>query len=67
MGTDNILLRGNPAMDQQSVQGGVAILLGMPHAQETAISSGRLGLWLLFAFTLPFFIPSSNRRERELN
>ena len=42
MGTGDILLRGNPAMDQHPIQGGVAILLGMLHAKETGISSGRL-------------------------
>ena len=30
---------------------GVAILLGMLHAKETGISSGRFSLWLLCAFT----------------
>ena len=42
---------GNPAIDQHPVQGGVTILLGMPHAKETGISSDRLGLWLVCAFT----------------
>ena len=42
---------GNPAMDQHPVQWGVAILQGMLHAKETEISSGRLGLWLVWAFT----------------
>ena len=38
------------------VQGVVAILLGMLHANETGIMSsrGRLGLWLRCAFTLFF-------------
>ena len=36
-------------MDQHPVQGGVSILLGMLHATETGISSGRVGLYL----TLP--------------
>ena len=49
MGTGNILLGGNPVTDQHSVQGEVAILLGMLHT-KTWISSGRLGLWLLCAF-----------------
>ena len=31
--------------------GGVDILLGMLHAKETGISSGRFSLWLLSAFT----------------
>ena len=34
-GTGDILLWGNPAMDQHPVQGGVAILLGLLHATET--------------------------------
>ena len=34
------------------LQGGVAILLGMLHATETGVSSGRVGLWLLCGFTL---------------
>ena len=37
---------GKPAMDKHPIQGGVAILLGMIHAKETGISSGRLGLYL---------------------
>ena len=35
MGTNDILLGGNPAMDKHLVQGGVAILLGLLHATET--------------------------------
>ena len=31
--------------------GGGAIPLGMRHVKETRISSGRLGLWLVFAFS----------------
>ena len=55
MGTGNILLGSNPAIDYHPVQGGVAILPGMLHAKETGISSGRLGLWLVCAFTfLPY-------------
>ena len=55
MGTGDMLLWGNPAMDWHPVQGGVAILLGMLHDKETWISSGRLALWLVCAFTfLPF-------------
>ena len=53
MGTGDILLGGNPAMDQHPVQGGVAILLGMLHATETGISSGRVGLRLVSP--LPYF------------
>ena len=44
-------LGGNPAMDWHPVQRGVTILLGMPHSKVTGISSGRLGLWLVCAFT----------------
>ena len=52
MGSGDILLGGNPAMDQYPVQGGVAILLGLLHATETGISPGRLGLSLLCSFTI---------------
>ena len=52
MGTGDILLGGNPAMDQYPVQGGVAILLGMHRATETGISSGCVGLWLVCALPL---------------
>ena len=55
MGTGDILLGGNPAMGQHPVQRGVAILLCKLHAKETGISSGRVGLWLVCAFTF-FFI-----------
>ena len=51
LGTGDMLLRGN-----YSVEGGVATLLGMPHANETEISSGRLSLWLVCVFT---FLPKS--------
>ena len=44
IGTGDIPLEGNPLMDQHPVQGGVAIPLGMHHADETGISSGFLGL-----------------------
>ena len=44
MVTSDILLGGNPAMDQHPVQGGAAILLGMLHATETSISSDHVGL-----------------------
>ena len=37
-------------------QEGVAILLGMLHAKETGISFDRLGLWLVCAFILTYFI-----------
>ena len=53
MGTGDILQGDNPAMDYHPVQGGVAILPGMPYAKETGISAGRSSLWLVCAFTLP--------------
>ena len=62
MGTGDILLRGSPAMDQHPVQGGVGVLLGMLHATETGISSGRLGPWLVCAFT--FFQFQSKQVKR---
>ena len=42
---------GDPAVVYHPVQGGVAILLGLPHVKETGISSGHLSLWLVCAFT----------------
>ena len=54
MGTSDILLGGNPAMNKHLVQGAEAIFPGMHHTQETGISSGHLGplahvcLYLLF-------------------
>ena len=51
MGNGDRLLGGNSAMDQHPIQGGVAILLSLLYANETGISSGRLGLWLVCAFT----------------
>ena len=63
MGTGDILLGGgNPAMGQHPVQRGVAILLCKLHAKETGISSGRVGLWLVCAFTF-FFYYSKVRRS----
>ena len=62
MGTCDILVGSNPAMDTHPVQGrgrgggGVAILLGMLHAKETGISFNCLGLWLVCAFILTYFI-----------
>ena len=50
MGTSDILLGGNPVMDKHSVQGRVAILLGMLHAKETGMSAGGWGLWVVCAF-----------------
>ena len=50
---------GDPAMDYNPIQGGIAILiilLGMLHAKETRIRSGHLGLWLVCTFTLPFYL-----------
>ena len=43
-------------MHLHPLQGGVAILLIMRHAKEMGLSSGRLGLWLLCAFTLPYLL-----------
>ena len=43
------------------IQWGVAILLGMLHANESGISSGRLGLWLMCAFTfMPYIVSQQN-------
>jgi len=42
-------------MDEHPVQGGVAILLSIPHAKETGISYGRLGLRLVYAFAFYLF------------
>ena len=55
MGTGDMLLGVNSAMDQHPVQGGVAILLGMLHAKETGIRSGHSDLWLMCTFN--FFLP----------
>ena len=65
MGASYILLGGgggggggNPVMDQHSIQGGVAILLGMLHANETRISSGHLGFCLVCALYSDVILPS---------
>ena len=50
MGTGDILL-GVTLQCTASYPAGVAILLGMLHAKETGIRSGRLCLWLVCAFT----------------
>ena len=52
-GYGNILLGGDPGLDQHPIQGGVAILLDLLYALETGISSGRVGLQLavMYAFT----------------
>ena len=50
MGASDILLGGNPAMDEHPIQQGVTILIGMLHAKETGINSGRLGLSLVCTF-----------------
>ena len=42
---------GNPTMDVYPVLWGVAIPIGMLHAKAPGISSDRLGLWLVGAFT----------------
>ena len=51
MGNGDILM-GVPCDGLESRPGGVAILLDMLHANETGISSGRLGLWLVCALHL---------------
>ena len=52
MGTGDILLGGvTLRWTSLPFQGGVAILLVLLHATETGISSSRVGLWLVFAFT----------------
>ena len=60
MGTGDMLLAGNPAMDQHPVKGewggGVAILLGKLHAKETEISSCHFGLWLVCAFAIYLYL-----------
>ena len=38
-------------------RGGIAILLGMLHANKTGISSGHLSLWLLCTFTSQYLAP----------
>ena len=55
MGTGDILLGVNPAMDQHPVQGGVATFLGMLRAKETGLISSHSGLWLVCTFN--FFLP----------
>ena len=50
MGASDILLGGNPVMDKHPFQGGITILIGMLHAKETGISSGRSGLSLMCTF-----------------
>ena len=54
MSTGDILLGGNPGIDQHPVQGGATILPGMPHAMETGISS-RPTVWALGSFAPYFF------------
>ena len=45
MGTGDMLLGGNPAMDQHPVRGGGGVEYSwLLHASETGISSGLLGL-----------------------
>ena len=58
MSTGDILPGGNPVTDSHlsGGGGGVAIPLDMLHTKETRMSSGRLGLWLVFALTLPFLL-----------
>ena len=52
MGTGDILLGVTRRWTSIPSAGGVAILLGRHHATETGISYGRVGLWLVFAFTI---------------
>ena len=47
--------------------GGVAILLGMLHYKETAISSGRLGLWLVCTFNVIYSIQLKNITHKMLS
>ena len=54
MSTGDILLGGNPGIDQHPVQGGATILPGMPHAMETGISS-QPTVWALGSFA-PYFL-----------
>ena len=56
MGTGDVVLRGNPAMDQHPIQGRLAIFLGMLHAKETRISSGHFGFWLVHAFAIYLYL-----------
>ena len=55
MGTGDLLLGGNPVMEQHPIQGEVAILLGMLHAKEIGTSSHRFGLQLMCIFALYLF------------
>ena len=65
MDTGDILLGGgNPAMDKHPVQGEVAILLGILHATETGISSGRFGP--LARVHLYLFFNDKNKNQRFL-
>ena len=49
----------------ESRPGGSSILLGMVHATETGISSGRVGPWLMCAFTFTTF-PKYQLSEQRL-
>ena len=52
MGTGDILLGGRGGEPCDGVTSRSAILLGMLHATATGASSGRLGLWVVCAFTV---------------
>ena len=71
MGTSDILLGGNPAMDWHPSHGGSSNTPRQLHAKETGISSGSLGLWLvcafMFTFTLLIRIRFGSRNVRRLN
>ena len=56
MGTSDILLGGDPAMDQHPVQGGVAIRLGMPHAKEHREKLRSFGPLKRHSYQYKFFI-----------
>ena len=64
MGISDILLGGNPALDQHPVYRGVAILLGILHATETGISSSRFGP--LARVRLYLFFNDKNKNQRFL-
>ena len=56
MGTDDILLEDNPAMDYHPVQGGVAILLGLLREKLRTFGPLAPGLPYFFSFIFTGFI-----------
>ena len=66
MGTGEILLVGNYAMDYHPVQGGVAILLRLLHAKETGISFSPFGPLARVRLYL-YFIAMIEVREEKIN